>query len=248
MKEDYNELNKTLINKRGHEYSIISEPYQKLGKNNKKFPCVDVQFTETESIRSVRLSVAKAGEAKDMYAKDVYGIACKGNIKKVGHEREYCVWRNMLARCYVKKTMCYKAYGGAGVTVSERWLCFENFVNDLSSLPNYDEELFFSGKLQLDKDLICEEKGIYPKIYSKDTCTFLTHKENVFLTRGRKQPKELPNNPVMKVTDITTGKETFVYDIRNYCKDNGLSVSSIYRRFNGQTLTKSYKGFIFERI
>ena len=248
MKEDYNELNKKFINKRGHEYSIISEPYQKLGKNNKKLLYVDVRFTETCSVRSVRLSVAKAGEAKDMYAKDVYGVACKGNVKKIGHEREYHVWRNMISRCYVERNNHYKSYGGVGITVAERWLCFENFVNDLSSLPNYNEELFFSGKLQLDKDLICEEKGIFPKIYSKDTCLFLTHKENIALQRGKSKPKPLPDKPIIKATNIETGEEELVYDIVNYCKEKGLGKTSIYRRLNGETKNKSYKGFIFERI
>lgn len=36
MKEDYNKLNKTFINKRGHPYRIITEPYQKKNENGKK--------------------------------------------------------------------------------------------------------------------------------------------------------------------------------------------------------------------
>lgn len=236
-------MNKTFINKRGHEYSIISEPFK---RNNQWF--VGIRFTETGSIRFVRRDIALTGQAKDMYAKDVYGIACKGNVKKVGHEREYQVWRNMIARCYVEKTKHYNAYGGVGVSVDKRWLCFENFVNDLPELPNYNKELFDSGTLQLDKDLLCEEKNISPKLYSKDTCTLLTDIENKFLMRGRKQPKELPDEPLLKITEIETGKEEFIYDIKNYCKENNLSVSSVYRRLNKETKNESYKGFKFERI
>lgn len=243
MKEDYNELNKTFINKRGHEYSIISEPFK---RNNQWF--IGIRFTDTGSIRFVRKTIALTGQAKDMYAKDVYGVGCKGDTKKVGNERQYQIWRNMLSRCYVERDEKYHVYGGVGITVAERWLCFENFVNDLPDLPNYDEELFFSGKLQLDKDLICEEKGISPKIYSKDTCLFLTHKENIALQRGKSKPKSLPDKPIIKATNIETGEEELVYDIVNYCKEKGLGKTSIYRRLNGETKNKSYKGFIFERI
>lgn len=230
-------------NKRGHEYTTITEPFSRDGQL-----FIGIRFTETGSIRIVRKNIAMTGQAKDMYAKDVYGVGCKGNTKKVGNERQYQIWRNMLSRCYVERDEKYHVYGGAGVTVSERWLCFENFVNDLSSLPNYDEELFFSGKLQLDKDLICESKGISPKVYSKDTCLFLTHKENIALQRGKSKPKTLPDKPLMKVTELNTGIEKLVYDIRTYCKENGFSITSVYRRLNGETETKSYKGFIFERI
>ena len=236
-------MNKTFINKRGHEYSIISEPFK---RNSQWF--VGIRFTETGSIRFVRKTIALTGQAKDMYAKDVYGVGCKGDTKKVGNERQYQIWRNMLSRCYVERDEKYHVYGGVGITVAERWLCFENFVNDLPDLPNYDEELFFSGKLQLDKDLICEEKGISPKIYSKDTCLFLTHKENIALQRGKSKPKSLPDKPIIKATNIETGEEELVYDIVNYCKEKGLGKTSIYRRLNGETKNKSYKGFIFERI
>ncbi|AHC94213.1 hypothetical protein T548_0135 [Lactococcus phage phiL47] len=236
-------MNKTFINKRGHEYSIISEPFK---RNSQWF--VGIRFTDTGSIRFVRKTIALAGQAKDMYAKDVYGVGCKGDTKKVGNERQYQIWRNMLSRCYVERDEKYHVYGGAGITVAERWLCFENFVNDLPDLLNYDEELFFSGKLQLDKDLICEEEGISPKIYSKDTCLFLTHKENIALQRGKSKPKSLPDKPIIKATNIETGEEELVYDVVNYCKEKGLGKTSIYRRLNGETKNKSYKGFIFERI
>lgn len=115
-----------IINKSGHPYSIVSDNYRKNGSTY-----VDIKFHETGTVRSVRRGVAISGEAKDPYAKDVYGVACKGNIPKVGNEKEYNLWRNMISRCYVERDARYNVYGGRGVTVDERWLCFENFISDI---------------------------------------------------------------------------------------------------------------------
>lgn len=226
----------------------MGEPYQKVTENGNKYSYVDIKFIKTGSIRSVRLSVAKSGQAKDMYAKDVYGIGCKGNVQKVGHEREYRTWRNMLSRCYVEKDERYSAYGAKGVTVDDRWLCFENFVNDLPKLPNYDSDLFNSGELCLDKDLICENKNIFPKIYSKDTCTLLTNKENMSLRKGVAFKKSLPDKPLIKVTNIKNDSIEFIYDIKEYCKQNNIPRTTLYRKLNKDNKSNIYNGLRFERI
>jgi hypothetical protein len=41
----------------------------------------------------------------------------------------------MKARCYDPKQISYPLYGGKGVTVCERWMTFENFVEDMSPRP-----------------------------------------------------------------------------------------------------------------
>ncbi len=76
-------------------------------------------------------------------------------------------WRNMIRRCYSAKLQeRYPTYKGC--TVSENWLTFSNF-------KDWMEKQDFEGK-QLDKDLLFEGN----KVYSADTCVFVTQMVNKF--------------------------------------------------------------------
>lgn len=52
----------------------------------------------------------------------------------------YGLWSSMLTRCYNKKSLWYKHYGGRGIKVCDRWLPenlgFENFLHDLGARPS----------------------------------------------------------------------------------------------------------------
>lgn len=79
----------------------------------------------------------------------------------------YKTWRGMLERCYSAKGQdkrpTYK-----GCSVSEDWLTFSNF-------KAWMEKQDFEGK-HLDKDLLFEGN----KVYSADTCVFVTRAVNNF--------------------------------------------------------------------
>ena len=68
---------------------------------------------------------------------------CKNQNKaKRGHDgfREKAhplrqLWGGMKARCCDPKQISYPLYGGKGVTVCDRWMTFENFVEDMSPRP-----------------------------------------------------------------------------------------------------------------
>ena len=81
----------------------------------------------------------------------------------------YRAWNNMLKRCYSSKLQerrpTYK-----GCSVSEEWLTFSNF-------KRWMECQDFEGK-QLDKDLLFSGN----KVYSKETCVFVTRCVNMFTT------------------------------------------------------------------
>ena len=97
-----------------------------------------------------------------------YAVAPKINGKQV-RCRIYDTWRSMLVRCYDQKLLeKYPTY--LGCSVDKEWHSFMTFrawmlVQD------------FEGK-QLDKDLL------YPgnKVYSKDTCVFISNALNSFMT------------------------------------------------------------------
>lgn len=45
------------------------------------------------------------------------------------------LWGGMKARCMEPSHISYRLYGAKGVTVCERWMTFENFVEDMSPRP-----------------------------------------------------------------------------------------------------------------
>ena len=81
----------------------------------------------------------------------------------------YRVWQNMLMRCYSPKyqerSPTYK-----GCTVSEEWKRFSNFRKWVVAQDWEDK--------QLDKDLLFEGN----KVYSKETCAFVSKAVNMFTT------------------------------------------------------------------
>lgn len=52
------------------------------------------------------------------------------------HSKIYRVWWSMMQRCNDKNTNSYKNYGGRGINVSNRWIKFEKFYEDMGEVPN----------------------------------------------------------------------------------------------------------------
>lgn len=134
-----------------------------------------IQFTETGTTATVYRENAKKGKVKDPYAKTCLGGAHTGipNRSLPYWRQANQLWRNMLKRCYSEKDP--KGYYGTGVIVDERWLCFENFLNDIDKLENF--KLWLSkeaGPYNLDKDL----KFPGNTVYCKEACSFVTEYEN----------------------------------------------------------------------
>jgi hypothetical protein len=107
-----------------------------------------------------------------------YVVTKKETIRHVNGKRKqrlvwicpyYRVWHNMLERCYSPKFQeKYTTYKGC--SVSKEWLRFSNF-------KRWMEKQDWEG-LQLDKDLLFEGN----KIYSAETCVFVTKAINTFTT------------------------------------------------------------------
>ena len=74
------------------------------------------------------------GSVRDIYHRNIYNVACKGNVSSVTPEFNKIAfkrWYAMIERCYNESAIGYNAYGSNGVSVSDRWLIFENFIKDI---------------------------------------------------------------------------------------------------------------------
>jgi len=72
-------------------------------------------------------------------------------------------WKSMLDRCNNPNLRCYQYYGKRGIKVCDRWLKFENFLEDMNQKP--------SSKHQIDR--IDNNKGYY-----KENCKWSSPKQN----------------------------------------------------------------------
>lgn len=48
----------------------------------------------------------------------------------------YRIWQGIKRRCLNPKGPSYKYYGGRGITVCERWMSFQNFLDDMGMMPD----------------------------------------------------------------------------------------------------------------
>lgn len=99
----------------------------------------------------------------------------------------YRAYRGMMSRCYNPNDNAYKWYGAVGVTVADCW------KDNPEAFVKWSLENGWAKNLHIDKDIKCKAKGIYPHIYSPDTCTWTTAKNNVAEATNRTNYGKHPN-------------------------------------------------------
>lgn len=136
-----------------------------------------IQFQETGTILTVSLSQLSNQNIGDPNKRSFLGEGYLGFPRHCEYKGEALqLWQSMLTRCYGKR---YESYKTRGIKVAETWKCFATFLDDLPKLDGFsDWRKFKAGigeKMQLDKD--CKIKGNL--FYSKETCKFVTVRENM---------------------------------------------------------------------
>lgn len=100
----------------------------------------------------------------------------EGYTKTELGKRVYSLWFGMLRRCYDYKQQNRKrGKSYTDVIVCDRWFYLKNFVEDIQKLDGYNEWTN-SSSMSLDKDIYAQE---VTKIYSPQTCKFVSQKDNL---------------------------------------------------------------------
>lgn len=213
------------LNKKGLTYTVIKQvsgsPYYRYL----------IKFDTTGFEKEVDRNQIKTGAIFDDYDRHVYGVACKGDIKCVSsfEKKAFSNWSAMISRCYNQNDINYKSYGAKGVTVSERWLCFKDFYEDLPHVSGFDEKLYMSGEIQLDKEYF----DLQNKIYCLDKCGFINQRGNL-----RKQPSKQTFYVATKGSKVIE-----FFNLAEFSKINGFRPQSITKAV---TQNIPYKGWRFK--
>lgn len=99
----------------------------------------------------------------------------KGKDHYKSNTGAYKSWHGAKQRCTNPDSKDYKRYGGSGIGICERWLSFNNFLEDMGERPKGHE-----------LDRIDNTKG-----YSKENCRWASKTINMY-NRGLLKRKKLP--------------------------------------------------------
>lgn len=97
--------------------------------------------------------------------------------------QEYCLWSNMLKRCY-HYNIGKRDYVYEGCSVCDDWHNFQNFAK-------WHEENFYgieNERMELDKDILVKGN----KIYSPETCVFVPRIINTLFTKSNRTRGSYP--------------------------------------------------------
>ncbi len=123
----------------------------------------------------------------------------------------YKLWTSMKQRCLNPRQPEYPSYGGRGITVCDRWMEFECFLEDMG-----DPTFRGRGRHHLSIDRIDNDLG-----YFKDNCRWATPEQQMLNRR----------NTIM----ITSNGQT--KPLKIWCNELGLSYASAKARLNaGRTI------------
>ena len=186
-----------------------------------------------------------------------YQACQKGNVKNpsykgkphkgkrnISHTREYSLWYSMMYRCYSEKSL-EKHPTYRNVTVCERWHDLQNFLKDLPLIEGY--ELWLNNdNYCLDKDL--KQQGIDNKVYSLDTCCFITNEENIREMALRTELGKTTKKTKVYGINIKNGEKTRLFNsIEEACNELGVHKSCVSRCIHGERKTHGgYKWFEIE--
>lgn len=199
-----NRVGEINYNKYGEQMKIIE--YNKAND-------ITVEFVDTGFKRKASYGHFKDGVLLSPYSKTVYGVGYLGkfyNYKGVSKLKSYSHWKNMIKRCYCKKSLENNPEYEI-IKVCKEWHNFENF-----------KKWFDENYYEVKNDVICLDKDIKDKnsfIYSPNTCIFIPKRINVIFEKIKREKSLNRNNLPPGVIWIEADK---IYGCG--CKNNGKDV------------------------
>lgn len=173
-----------------------------------------VEFTDTKCRIHTYASQIRSGSVKDKMKPSVHGVGYFGEGKYIASKSgsrtsQYGTWVNMISRCYSGRFPTYD-----DCSVHPDWHDFQVFAKW------YDENHPNDGcDYDLDKDI----KVHGNRVYSADTCLFVTPFENMASVRSRFGVFISPDGEVVNV-----------YNFAEFGRDNNLDPSGLSRVQHGK--------------
>ena len=202
-------------NNEGYEYEIIEKI---------KTQWYKVKFAISGYETEVKESSIINGTIRDRLSPTKYGVGILGyKTKYTSKSKIGKLWGDIISYCYNPNDKSYPNNGGKGVTVCERWLRFDYFVEDLPLIPGFDEDKFNNNEIYMTKELSQCGMPRENMVYSLETCQFIsTQYKNLIKTdnvsNGLLVPAEIVEKPNYKIGDFFTnnqGKDFTIIDINN---------------------------------
>jgi hypothetical protein len=229
-------VGQTFTNSKGREYKVMAlDPERKSGQK-----VYHIKFTESGYETTAKRPDVRSGLIRDRLEPTTYGVASLGFAHTKGNELAYKRWHGMIRRCYDTAYDHYHNYGGAGITVCERWLRFDYFLEDLEKIEGYEKEGFESGALHLDKDIKQQHLQKCQRIYSRETCMFVSKKDNdQFRVNNEHLKHEFKAMSPDGTVFVATG-------IKAFAREHGLNGSAVAQCLKGNA--KQHKGWTFAAV
>lgn len=177
--------------------------------------CVKIKFLDTGFERNAESGDIRKGKVKDPLFPICHGIGFIGIGKYASYIKskstpEYACWKSMMRRCYSEKELKNNpTYEDC--SVYSDWHNFQNFADWYRK--NYIEGY------QLDKDIKINGN----KVYSADSCLFVTGQQNAEKAHSKNYKFISPN-----------GDAVDVYNLRKFCNERGLTDSGMNRVITGE--------------
>lgn len=102
-----------------------------------------------------------------------------GYATHANHHPLYKLYQKVRSRCYNPNDTNFHLYGAKGVTMCTEWYDHPDVFIEWCLANGWEP------KLQLDKDILCDSLGISPKMYSPETCQFVTQHVNLIKSASR---------------------------------------------------------------
>lgn len=154
-----------------------------------------VEFENTGGRTTSSYEAIRHGRVKDKFAPLIAGVGYigifEGMISDPSNIIFYRPWNDMLHRCYDPNDADYPLYGALGIRVDPAWFDFGTYFEDVKHIEGYDKKLKWPNLYQLDKDYLQMHLPKSERVYSKNTCIWISKYDNIALMNAEMAPNRI---------------------------------------------------------